>query len=167
MWKMYFEIACMFSRPIQPYIIGLAYFYLAKNNIVILSWAMLLSLQDTIRCASLLFVLMRKMSFDETIIESCCAFAWCNFKWDFLFMPTNYHLYLYEIEPWNIVTIRIITEYFSLQCHHLYIYQTHFSLWYQLQKCYGTNIIRKRLFRTTLHDIKRQHILWAWFHFRI
>lgn len=72
---MYFEIACMFSRPIQPYIIGLAYFYLAKNNIVILSWAMLLSLEDTIRCASLLFVLMRKMSFDETIIESCCAFA--------------------------------------------------------------------------------------------
>ena len=98
MWKMYFEIACMFSRPIQPYIIGLAYFYLAKNNIVILSWAMLLSLEDTIRCASLLFVLMRKMSFDETIIESCCAFAWCNFKWDFLFMPTNYHLYLCEIE---------------------------------------------------------------------
>ena len=148
MWKMCFEIACMFSRPIQPYIIGLAYFYLAKNNIVILSWAMLLSLKDTIRCASLLFVLMRKMSFDETIIESCCAFAWCNFKWDFLFMPTNYHLYLYEIEPHRIMLNachRIIpTKYFLLQCNLLNINQTHFSLRYQFQKCYGTNIIPKK-----------------------
>ena len=63
---------------IRPHIIGMAYFYLATNNIsnCILGTRLLLSLPDVLSCEeTLLYFNAANVFRYETSVESCCAFV--------------------------------------------------------------------------------------------